>query len=339
MAPEEGPVFAVEELTKVFSGRRGAKGPPAVDGVSFEVFRGEAFGIVGESGSGKTTVGRILVGLETPSSGDVLFEGKRLSELSRHTRSDLRKKVQMVFQNPFSSLNPLRTIGSALADGLAQVGVPRDQRRIRMAELMRQVGLDEAMLERYPYEFSGGQRQRIVLARALSVSPNVLVADEPVSALDVSIQAQVLNLLNELKRRFNLTVIFVTHDLRVVNFFCDRIAVMYRGRVVELGGREEIMDSSRHPYTRMLLSAAPRGMPGETISRPWVKHELADAESNVTGCGFASRCWARQALGNPEKCLTVRPSEQPGPDGRVVACHFEEDIPQLALASTASADA
>jgi oligopeptide/dipeptide ABC transporter ATP-binding protein len=176
----------------------------------------------------------------------------------------------------------------------------------------------------------------VVLARALSVSPEVLVADEPVSALDVSIQAQILNLLNNLKSRLNLTIIFVTHDLRVVNFFCDRIAVMYMGRLVELGTRGQIMDESRHPYTRMLLSAAPHGRPGESVHRPWVRQELDHAASMTAGCIFASRCWAREALGNPERCVTQRPDENPGPDGRVAACHFQDQVPALALASTTS---
>lgn len=327
---DESPVFEIRKLVKVFKqGRRGV-GRPAVDGFSLTVHRGEALGIVGESGSGKTTVGRILVGLEKATSGQVYFEGSEVTALPYSGRAQLRRKVQMVFQNPFSSLNPLRTIRSALGDGLNQTNVPRQDRNRKMVDLMNQVGLSEMMLDRYPHEFSGGQRQRVVLARALSVLPEVLVADEPVSALDVSIQAQVLNLLNELKSKLRLTTIFVTHDLRVVNFFCNRIAVMYMGRLVELGPRDVIMEKSKHPYTRMLLSAAPRGMPGESVERLWVKKELDDSAIEVKGCVFASRCWAREMLGNPEKCLTDRPSEQPEPDGRVVACHFQDDIPALA---------
>ena len=328
-------VFEVRELVKVFGRGRRASSRPAVDGVTFDVRRGEALGIVGESGSGKTTVGRILIGMETATSGEVLFEGQSVVSGGRRVRAALRRSVQMVFQNPFSSLNPFRTIRSALDDGLARAGVARGDRDAAMAQLMDQVGLTEAMLDRYPHEFSGGQRQRVVLARALTVSPKVLVADEPVSALDVSIQAQVLNLLGELKKRLQLTIVFVTHDLRVVNFFCDRIAVMYMGRLVELGTRAQIMDESRHPYTRMLLSAAPNDQPGHSVERPWVRQELDASAPATAGCNFAARCWARQALGNPERCITDRPSEAVRDDGRVVACHFEEQIPDLAAESSA----
>lgn len=330
-------VFEVRELVKVFGRGRRAAIRPAVDRVSFDVRRGEALGIVGESGSGKTTVGRILIGMETATSGEVIFEGQSVVTGGGKVRAALRRTVQMVFQNPFASLNPFRTIRSALDDGLARAGVPGEQREAEMVRLMEQVGLTAAMLDRYPHEFSGGQRQRVVLARALTVSPQVLVADEPVSALDVSIQAQVLNLLDELKKRLRLTIVFVTHDLRVVNFFCERIAVMYMGRIVELGTRAQIMDESRHPYTRMLLSAAPHDQPGQTVERPWVKQELDASAPATAGCNFAARCWARQLLGNPEKCLTERPSEEPRADGRIAACHFEGQIPELAAKATADA--
>lgn len=197
-----------------------------------------------------------------------------------------------------------------------------------------EVGLHESMLERYPHEFSGGQRQRIVLARALTVEPSVLVADEPVSALDVSIQAQVLNLLNSLKNDLGLTVIMVTHDLRVVNFFCDRIAVLYMGRLVEVGARATIMNDSSHPYTRMLISAAPKGDPELRSERPWVSSELGAMEPPTGGCIFAPRCWMRQQLGSPEKCTTVEPVPRDLPIARtsvtahLVACHFAEDVPE-----------
>jgi oligopeptide/dipeptide ABC transporter ATP-binding protein len=323
------PVFTVRDLVKVFG--RGRTGHRAVDGVSFEVRRGETLGVVGESGSGKTTVGRILVGFERSTSGEVMFEGRPLAGLTRRERMAFRRTVQMVFQNPFASLNPLRTVRSALSDGIARSGIPRHDRERAMAELMQQVGLTESMLDRYPHEFSGGQRQRLVLARALTVSPQVLIADEPVSALDVSIQAQVLNLLNDLKAELGLTIVFVTHDLRVVNFFSDRIAVMYRGRLVELGTREQIMDESRHPYTRMLLSAAPHTEPGHDAARPWVRQDASAGAPPATGCNFASRCWVRAALGHPERCAAEPPPLRAGADdGHLVACHFEAQVPTLA---------
>jgi peptide/nickel transport system ATP-binding protein len=331
-------VFEVRDLVKAFRTRarfRRGVTRPALDGVSFEVRRGEALGIVGESGSGKTTLGRILVGLDTPTAGEVLYEGTPTRSMSRSDRRAFRQRVQMVFQNPFASLNPFRTVRSALADGFARRKLRRDEREAAMASLMDQVGLNESMLDRYPHEFSGGQRQRVVLARALTVEPGVLVADEPVSALDVSIQAQVLNLLNDLKTRLGLTLVFVTHDLRVVNFFCDRIAVMYMGRLVELGTRSQIMEASRHPYTRMLLSAAPRDEPGVEIARPWVQNELDATAPLGNACNFAARCWARQALGNPERCMTERPHDVPDADGQRVACHFEQEIPALAAAEGA----
>ena len=331
-------VFEVRDLVKVFRARgrfRRGTARPALDSVSFDVRQGEALGIVGESGSGKTTLGRILIGLDHATSGEVLYEGEPTRSLGRAGRRAFRQRVQMVFQNPFASLNPFRTVRSALSDGFAHRSLSRAERDAALVSLMEQVGLNESILDRYPHEFSGGQRQRVVLARALTVEPGVIVADEPVSALDVSIQAQVLNLLGDLKKRLGLTLVFVTHDLRVVNFFCDRIAVMYMGRLVELGTRKQIMEESRHPYTRMLLSAAPRDEPGVEIDRPWVKNELDATAPLGNACNFAARCWARQALGNPERCMTERPEDHPREDGRVVACHFEEQIPALAAAETA----
>lgn len=334
MTPGEtsNPIFVVRDLVKIFDKRRNSR--PAVDGVSFEVYRSETLGVVGESGSGKTTVGRILVGFERATSGEVTFEGRPVDRMSRAERIAFRRKVQMVFQNPFASLNPMRTVRSALADGIERSGVPRYAREKMMVDLLQRVGLNETMFDRYPHEFSGGQRQRLVLARALTVAPEVLIADEPVSALDVSIQAQVLNLLNDLKAELGLTIVFVTHDLRVVNFLSDRIAVMYMGRLVELGTREQIMEESRHPYTRMLLSAAPHAEPGHGVARPWVKQEPSVSGPTSTGCNFASRCWLREALGNPERCLTEQPLLRASMGGgHSTACHFDTEVPALAGAS------
>lgn len=338
------PLFSVRNVTKDFERRRRrAKSPrmsrPALDGVSVDIYRGEAFGIVGESGSGKTTLGRLLVGFDTPTRGEVLFDGRVVTAMGSAERRSFRRRVQMVFQNPFASLNPFRTIRDTLSDGYAHRKLSSTERSAAMSELLARVGLHDSMLERYPHEFSGGQRQRIVLARALTVQPSVLVADEPVSALDVSIQAQVLNLLNSLKKDLGLTVVMVTHDLRVVNFFCDRIAVLYMGHIVEVGSRDTIMNSSWHPYTRMLISAAPNGDPELRSERPWVSSELSANDPPEEGCIFAPRCWLRQQLGNPERCMTEQPIARTIPVANEsalaheAACHFAEEVPEQARAA------
>jgi peptide/nickel transport system ATP-binding protein len=244
----------------------------------------------------------------------------------------------MVFQNPFASLNPFRTVRDALSSSFPRQ-LPRAEVRARLVDALTRVGLHESMLDRYPHQFSGGQRQRIVIARALTVQPSVLIADEPVSALDVSVQAQVLNLFKSLQRDLGLTVVMVTHDLRVVNFFCDRIAVLYLGRLVEVGERDVVINRSWHPYTRMLMSAAPNGDPEVKSARPWVSSELGVAAPPEQGCIFAPRCWLREQLGNPERCMSERPAARGlspevthSPD-HTVECHFAEQVPhQAALA-------
>jgi oligopeptide/dipeptide ABC transporter ATP-binding protein len=273
------------------------------------------------------------VGFEQPTSGRVLFSGQDFAEMGRTDREGFRRNVQMMFQNPFAALNLFRTVRDTLTDGLRARGVPKAQRPAQLSRLMEQTGLGPRMLDRYPHEFSGGQRQRIVLARSLSVAPKVLIADEPVSALDVSIQAQVLNLLNALRRELDLTIVMITHDLRVVNFFCDRVAVMYRGRIVEVGARRQIMTRARHPYTRMLISAAPHDKPGESPARPWVRSEIdVDTPPPTSGCNFANRCWLRTALGNPESCVTQRPELRTFDDDAVstASCHFAERTDEFA---------
>lgn len=333
--PESGTsdiVFQAKEVVKVFGGRR-HRARPALDGINLVVHRGEALGIVGESGSGKTTLGRIFMGFETATSGAALFEGEEVNQIRGALLKQFRRRVQMVFQNPYASLNPFRTIRASLTDGYRGRGLSRAKRDEAMFTLLDQVGLNESMLDRYPHEFSGGQRQRIVLARALTVQPDVLVADEPLSALDVSIQAQVLNILNDLKGTLGLTVIMITHDLRVVNFFCDRIAVMYMGTLVEIGSRAEIMNRAWHPYTRMLISAAPHDTPGAVPERPWVRSEPDLSVDASVGCAFAARCWLREQLGNPEKCVTERPplhtvpaETLPVDEYHASACHFAEEV-------------
>jgi oligopeptide/dipeptide ABC transporter ATP-binding protein len=299
----------------------------AIDDVTLALRRGEALGLVGESGSGKTTLGRLLVGFERPSSGRVLVEGRDLWALKRDERRALRRRVQMVFQNPYSSLNPRRTIRDALAAGYRIHGLARGAALDReLEQLVDRVGLHPSLLDRYPHEFSGGQRQRIVIARALSVGPEVLVADEPVSALDVSIQAQVLNLLRSLQGEMHLTVALITHDLRVANFFCDRIGVLYLGRLVELGEKTAVIERSLHPYTRMLMSAAPEGDPSARSTPRLVRGEIDTSAPPRGGCVFAPRCWLRQQLGNPERCVAEVPAPRPVVGSHLSACHYAEEV-------------
>ncbi len=249
-------LLEVKGLCEYF--KLGKKTLKAVDGVSFTLKRGEAFGLVGESGSGKTTTGRTIIGLYQPTSGEVLFEGKPLSHASGKERRALAKEMQMIFQDPISSLNPRMTVGEIVAEGLKIAG-ERDREKIKKAveETLWKVGILPRYAGRYPHEFSGGQRQRIGIARALIMNPKLIIADEPVSALDVSVQAQVINLLLELKQTLGLTVLFIAHDLSVVKYFCDTIAVMYRGKIVEKAPSSELFKNPLHPYTQSLLSAIP----------------------------------------------------------------------------------
>jgi|ERR1700691_2743656 len=239
--------------------RRNVGSVRAVDGIEFEVMRGETFGIVGESGSGKSTTARLIARLLDPTAGEVRFEGRDITALRGAGLKRLRRELQMVFQDPYSSLNPRRTIGSIVSEPLVihRVQPDRGARKRAVQELMDTVGLNPEHYNRYPHEFSGGQRQRVGIARALALGPKLLIADEPVSALDVSIQAQVLNLLRELQRRLGLTMVFISHDLSVIRHMCDRIAVMHDGRIVEVASNEELYESPRDPYTRELLAAVP----------------------------------------------------------------------------------
>ena len=256
------PLLDVRHLSKHFSRRAGLFGPvsvvKAVDDVSLAIEEGETFGLVGESGSGKTTTGRCILRLLEPTAGEVWFRGSNLLTLSRAAMREMRRHMQIVFQDPYASLNPRMRVRDIVAEPLVIHGMgTRSGRRERVAELLRLVGLDPAHEDRYPHEFSGGQRQRIGLARALALSPSFIIADEPVSALDVSIQAQVVNLLMELQTQLGLTYLFIAHDLRLVRHICSRTAVMYRGRIVEVGDTRAIFASPQHPYTRALLSAVP----------------------------------------------------------------------------------
>jgi ABC-type oligopeptide transport system ATPase subunit len=256
------PLLEVRDLVKEFTRGRGLfrshSVTRAVDGVSFEIAPGETFGLVGESGSGKTTTGRCVLRLIEPTSGEVRFKGEDVLRFPRERLRLARREMQIVFQDPYSSLNPRMRVGDIVEEPLVihRTG-PKAQRRQRVAELFELVGLDPSQLSRYPHQFSGGQRQRIGLARALALNPSLVIADEPVSALDVSVQAQVVNLLMELQERLKLTYLFIAHDLRLVRHICNRVAVMYRGRIVEMGSAQALFEAPAHPYTRALLSAIP----------------------------------------------------------------------------------
>jgi len=256
------PLLEVRDLVKEFSRRHGLFSPPsvhrAVDGVTFSIDEGETFGLVGESGSGKTTTGRCILRLIEPTSGEVRFRGADVLRYSRAELRQARRDMQIVFQDPYSSLNPRMRVGDIVEEPLVihRTGA-KAARRARVAELFELVGLDPSQLSRYPHQFSGGQRQRIGLARALALNPSFVIADEPVSALDVSVQAQVVNLLMDLQQRLKLTYLFIAHDLRLVRHICSRVAVMYLGRIVEMGPTERLFDAPAHPYTRALLSAIP----------------------------------------------------------------------------------
>jgi oligopeptide/dipeptide ABC transporter ATP-binding protein len=296
----------------------------AVDDVSFEVRRGETFGLVGESGGGKTTTGRAIIRLNPVTDGSIRFDGVDITRLSRGDMRKMRRRVQIIFQDPHSSLNPRMTVGAIVSEPLAIHGLASGhQRTERVQELLRLVGLDPRSTTRYPHEFSGGQRQRIGIARALAVQPEFVVCDEPISALDVSIQAQVLNLLADLREQFNLTYLLIAHDLSVVRHSSDRVGVMYLGKLVEVGPPVAIYENAGHPYTRALLSAVPT--PDPTIERRRRRVILAgDVPSPAhppSGCRFHTRCWLYEKLGRPEDCRSVDPELRQMSGDHRVACH------------------
>jgi oligopeptide/dipeptide ABC transporter ATP-binding protein len=296
----------------------------AVDGVSFDVIRGETLGIVGESGCGKSTTARLLLRLLEPTSGVIEYEGRDIAGLSRKQLTPMRRKMQMIFQDPYSSLNPRKTVGSIIGEPFVIHDIDRNEatRKKRVQDLMEQVGLNPEHYNRFPYEFSGGQRQRIGVARALALKPELIVADEPVSALDVSIQAQIINLLRELQGELGLTIVFIAHDLSVVRHMCDRIAVMYLGKVVELANADDLFSHPRHPYTGALLSAVP--VPDPILARQRRRHALGGDVPSPTapppGCRFHPRCPKAQGL-----CSAEEPLLEPKEGGNVAACHFPLD--------------
>ncbi len=291
-----GPLVEAQSLYRTFSSGGGILGRAstvvrAVDGVDLQIAEGETLGIVGESGSGKSTLGRLLLGLLSPTEGSVRFDGRDLATLSRREMRSLRRQMQIIFQDPYASLNPRMRIGRIIGEGLEVHGLARGgELRRRVLELMARVGLDEDAYDRYPHEFSGGQRQRVGIARALAVGPRFIVADEPVSALDVSIQAQILNLLIDLQRELKLTYAFISHDLRVVEHVSHRVAVMYLGRIVEEAPARAIYEDARHPYTKALLSAVPRISGAGGGRRIRLTGDVPSPIAPPPGCPFHPRC-------------------------------------------------
>lgn len=297
----------------------------AVDNVSFSISRGSTFGLVGESGCGKTTLARTIIRALEPSAGEVYFspeeeESVDLTSLDRKQLKHLRKEIQMIFQDPYSSLNPRLPVLELIAEPLKAFGWKREKYRERTAELLEIVGLDSRYLPRYPHAFSGGQRQRIGIARALALNPSLVIADEPVSALDVSVQAQILNLLNNLQEELGLTYLFIAHDLSVINYICDRVAVMYLGRLVEEASVEELFADPWHPYTSVLMAASPIPDPDSEWRHEEVSGSMGEPEDRDEGCAFAPRCHYAD-----KQCFRQRP-ELEDVEGHRIACHRRDEL-------------
>ena len=325
-ASRRTPILETSDLVKHFGGQRQLlKRSPlvqAVNGISIKVVEGETLAVVGESGCGKSTLGRLLIRLMEPTSGDVIYRGRNLGGLASHELRKLRSELQIIFQDPFASLNPRMNVSDIVGEPIwLKGGTTKAERRDRVLEIFETVGLRPDMIDRYPLEFSGGQRQRIGVARALAADPQLILGDEPVSALDVSIQAQIVNLLEELKERLNLTLVIVAHDLAVIRHMSDRVAVMYLGEVVELATTDALYDTPLHPYTQALFEAIPQA---SAVMRHSIKPLDGDVPSPTnppSGCKFHTRCPHVKPL-----CREARPVLETAEEGRQVACHFWREI-------------
>jgi oligopeptide/dipeptide ABC transporter ATP-binding protein len=331
MTAAASPVLEVRNLKKHFPVRRGLLGRRigtvhAVDGISFAVQAGETLGVVGESGCGKSTAGKVILKLIEPTSGEIYLDGERIDRLARGTMRRRRSKVQVVFQDPYSSLNPRMRAKDIVAEPLRNFGyIERADIENRVADLFRQVGLRRDQLPRFPHEFSGGQRQRLVIARALALKPKLIVCDEPVSALDVSVQAQVINLLADLQSSFGVAYVFIAHDLAVVEHISHRVAVMYLGRIVELAERRALFSSPQHPYTEALLSAVPVPQPGAQRRRVILQGEVPSPIRPPPGCHFHTRCPYAE-----ERCRIETPLMREVRPGHFAACHLRPGKPTAA---------
>jgi oligopeptide transport system ATP-binding protein len=314
----------------------------AVDDVSLQIYRGEKFGLVGESGCGKTTFGRTILRLEHASGGSVSMGGQDVLALKGDALKKMRRRMQIIFQDPYGSLNPRMPISDIIGEGLlAQADKvnrwgTRSIRDNRVGDYLEAVGLRRDYSRRYPHEFSGGQRQRIGIARALALAPEFVVCDEPVSALDVSIQSQILNLLSDLRSEFNLTYLFIAHNLSVVQYFCDRIGVMYLGKVVEVAATDVLYASPQHPYSVALLSAIPVPDPRIRKRRLVLRGDVPSPANPPSGCRFHTRCWLRERLGNPADCSTTEPPLRSIGGGHQVACHFADQVTAQAVQESAA---
>jgi peptide/nickel transport system ATP-binding protein/oligopeptide transport system ATP-binding protein len=302
--------------------RRVVQHARAVDGVSFAIHRGETLGLVGESGCGKTTISRTILRLEPSTSGKVFFETKDVFNASRRELKELRRNMQIIFQDPYASLDPRLTVGESIAEGLVihKIGT-KQERTERVRTVLERVGLHPSHMQRFPHEFSGGQRQRIGIARALIMEPKLIICDEPVSALDVSVQSQVLNLLRQLQQEFGLTYLFIAHNLSVVEHISHRVAVMYLGKIVELAAREQLFHKPMHPYTKALISAIPVPDPTSKRERIILQGDVPSPINPPSGCRFHPRCWMAQDI-----CQQEEPPFEEKESGHWSACHFAEDV-------------